>query len=283
MKRRKRSAASKRKQAQRAPRPQRGAKQARQQIVVRPSMGQVLLQGMTVETPLAWFVEPIRLQIRRAIRPPTATTRRRQKVIEAKIPFEAFHHMLMKFETGELTGLNWVAGRLQPTRDAPGFLEYEYHLRQPAQLNKFFELQQWDQVIDGTQWKRGWGAQQLHLSQAAGRRGARSLLVSSVSGNVALRLRAPKENRQMPTLRLVFSVMTMDEHNHVLWMQDYEQATKAALRNLTRAGRVGMVSDPLFPTTIAHVNQIERTPAADTIWQPGVQGALAVVPPTAHI
>ena len=87
----------------------------------------------------------------------------------------------------------------------------------------------------------------------------------------------------MPTLRLVFSVLTMDEHNHVLWMQDYEQATKAALRNLTRAGRVGMVSDPLFPTTIAHVNQIERTPAADTIWQPGVQGALAVVPPTAHI
>ena len=94
------------------------------------------------------------------------------------------------------------------------------------------------------------------------------MLVSSAAGNLCLRLRAPKNQKAMPTVRIVFSVLTMDENNNVLWPQDYAPNTRAALRNLTRAGRVGMVLDPLFPTTVTDVNQLSKAPASDTLWQP---------------
>ena len=159
-------------------------------------------------------------------------------------------------------------GALAPTRDAPNFIEWEYVLRKPSQLNKFFDLAMWDDVIEGTLWKRGSGAQVLHLSQAAGRRGRRSMLVSSAAGNLCLRLRAPKNQKAMPTVRIVFSVLTMDQQNHVLWTQDFAPPTRSALRNMTQAGREVMVRDPLFPTAVTAVGQLvaQAVQSSDTVW-----------------
>ena len=161
--------------------------------IVKPSQGILALHGKTINIPMQWYIEPLRKSMRKAIRPPTARTRRGQRIIEQQLPQQAFEEMLQNFVTDELDGLKWVQGSLEPTRDAPNFLEWEYVIRKPSQLNKFFDLATWDDLIEGTLWKRGSGAQVLHLSQAAARRGKRSMLVSSAAGNLCLRLRAPKE------------------------------------------------------------------------------------------
>uniref|UniRef100_A0A7S2J533 Uncharacterized protein n=1 Tax=Haptolina brevifila TaxID=156173 RepID=A0A7S2J533_9EUKA len=83
------------------------------------------------------------------------------------------------FETGQITGLKWLGSRkakLQPTRTTPSFQEFRYIVEKPGQLNQLFNLGDWDREITGTPWQRGWGAQQLHLSQAAGQRGETTTL-----------------------------------------------------------------------------------------------------------
>ena len=227
-----------------------------------------------MNVPMRWYVEPMRNAMRKAVRPPTANTRRRQRVIQMQVPMEAFEELLKDFATAELDGMVWVQGSLQPTKETAAYLEYQYFVRKPSQLNKLWDLATWDNVIAGTPWKRGSGAQLLHLSQAACRRGQRSLLISSVAGNVCVRLRAPKDQRAMPTFRLVFTVLTLDQQNHILWNQDFAPSTRAALRNLTIAGRTAMVNDPLYPTSVGTVAQIPQTAPTNTVWQPAAPAAL---------
>ena len=149
----------------------------------------------------------------------------------------------------------------------PGvYLEYQYFVRKPSQLNKLWDLATWDNVIPGTPWKRGAGAQLLHLSQAACRRGRTSLLISSVAGNVCVRLRAPKDQRAMPTFRMVFTVLTLDQQNHILWNQDFAPGTAAALRKLVEGGRRAMVSDPLYPTSVTLVAELPHAAPTNTVW-----------------
>ena len=219
--------------------------------------------------PMRWYVEPMRTAMRKAVRPPTATTRRRQRVVQMQVPMEAFVELLKDFCSAELDGLLWIGGpgpTLQPTRETTAYLEYQYFVRKPSQLNKLWDLATWDNVIPGTLWKRGSGAQLLHLSQAACRRGRTSLLISSVAGNVCVRLRAPKDQRAMPTFRMVFTVLTLDQQNHILWNQDFAAGTAAALRNLVEGGRRAMVSDPLYPTSVTTVAQLSHAAPTNTVW-----------------
>ena len=105
---------------------------------------------------------------------------------------EAFTHLMAPFETGQITGLKWLGKRkakLKPTRTTPSFEEFWYVVDKPGQVNKLFSLGDWDREIVGTPWKRGWGCQQLALSQAAGQRGETTTLVSSVTGKVTVQLR----------------------------------------------------------------------------------------------
>ena len=78
----------------------------------------------------------------------------------------------------------------------------------------------------------------------------------------------------MPTLRLVFTVLTLDRQNHIMWNQDFTPSTAAALRNLAIAGRAAMVSDPLYPTSVGTVAQIPQTAPTNTVWQPAAPAAL---------
>ena len=122
------------------------------------------------------------------VRPPTASTRRRQRVLDMQLPMEAFTLLLQPFNTGELEGLEWLDDektKLQPTSSKPSCKTYNYKISRPSQLNQLWEMQRWERKVEGTQWRRGCGAQRLHLSQAAGRRGRKTVLLSSVCGNVA--------------------------------------------------------------------------------------------------
>lgn len=228
------------------------------------------IQGVKVSLPLAAFVLPLRKALQKSVRPPTARTRRRQRVVQLPLPMEGFAHLLRGFNTGEIEHLEWsddsTRQALTPTRTTKGFREYQYWLRKPDHLNRFWQMQMWDRPIPGTPWRRGIGAQTLHLSQAAGRRGLNSLIVSSVTGNVSIRLREPLESA-MPTVRIVFTVLTMDR-NHVLWAQDFEDRTRAALRRMAVAGREQMILDPLYPTPPDAANCLAAHQQEDEFWVP---------------
>ena len=234
-----------------------------------PSAGALMVQGVTTTLPLLWFLEPLRQAMRTPVRPPTANTRRRQRVVELQVPIEVFHHLIRGFKTGELAGLRWTQDSppaLHPTRETPLFKEYKYDVRQPAQLNTLWELQQWDRPVAGTPWRRGWGAQRLQISQAAGQRGRTTMLLSSVCGNVSLRLRQPPH--RMPTLQIVFAVMTLDAANHILWNQTYAPNTRGALCRMATAGLQGMAADPLYPTpAAATVAAAVAAPPQEEVWR----------------
>ena len=252
-----------------APRPLRPARQAR---VVLPPVGILQLNNVTVALPLEWFILPARQALAKAIRPPTARTRRKQRTIEYQIPLAAFHHFLRNFDTGELDGLEWLNDEktaLKPTDEKKTFKQYQYKLTMPSQLNKFWEMELWDKQVQGTKWRRGIGAQRLFLSQAAGQRGNTSMLTSSACGNVAVRLREPIPPSKMPTMRIVFSVLTLRPSNSILYNQTYAPRTKAALRNLVTSGLRRMVAHPDYPTTSnSEVETALALDPADEVWDP---------------
>ena len=90
----------------------RAAKPARAAPKNQPPEGVLQLNGAAVSLPLEWFILPLRQAIAKAIRPPTAGTRRKQRVVEMPIPLSAFVHFIRNFETGEVENWNgWTARR----------------------------------------------------------------------------------------------------------------------------------------------------------------------------
>ena len=181
------------------------------------------------------------------IRPPTARSRRRQCTVSVKVPIEVLSHLMGPFKDGEIPGLERLDSKtLKPTRVTDSFNEYRYVVAKPGQLNRLFDLGEWDSEIAGTKWKRGSGAQRLHLSQAAGQRGQSTTLISSVTGKVTVQLHEYQD--LMPHLKIFWHVSTMDEHAHIQWARDYEAATRAGLIKMMKAGLGKMVEDALYPT-----------------------------------
>ena len=137
--------------------------------------------------------------------------------------------------------------------------------------NKMWDMAEWDQEIENTPWKRGWGAQKLYLSQAAGRRGKTALLISSVTGNAVVTLKEYKKKEKLCKLGMVFSVSTMDQNNHVEWNTDFGAATQAGLRNMIHNGLQKMRQDPLYP--LRAMLHALTSPATNGIWRPAVPAA----------
>jgi hypothetical protein len=214
--------------------------------------GLLKIKGRTVTLPLSWFMKPLLDKMKETVRPPTASTRRAERKIELQMPAEVFFHLLSPFEDGELPGLKWTDnGYLEPTSTASkAYLEYKYLVTVPSHLNRLWALENIDKPRKTGAWHRGLGASKLHLSIAAQERGTRSSLLSTVCGNVELRLLAPRNEAAMPTARILFKVLTMDNKGHVIWPTDFGPKTKAALRKMAKSNLQKMVINVLYPTEI---------------------------------
>ncbi|KAL1530411.1 hypothetical protein AB1Y20_001316 [Prymnesium parvum] len=166
-----------------------GARQA--QATTKLSAGCLALQDQMVTIPMSWFLHPLHCSMRVCVRPPTARTRRAQRVIEVPMPYPCFVRLMSVFATGDLEGLEWIGPQeLKPTNSPRSTVkEYNYKLRQPAQLDRLWEMEAWDAPRHGKAWRRGRGAARLHLSMASEDRGTRSSLLSMVCGNVSIRPR----------------------------------------------------------------------------------------------
>jgi hypothetical protein len=119
------------------------------------------------------------------------------------------------------------------------------------------------------QFKRGAGCARVRLSVAAQKRGGNPQTFSMIAGNVIVKYKEPTAQRAMPTLTLIFFVLTMDKAGHITWPTDYDPRSQAALRMQARALLRKMMDDPLNP--------------ADASWEPAMTGtgssARAVKPP----
>ena len=157
--------------------------------------------------------------------------------------------MMAPFETDQIKNLAWLNSKktkLKPTRKTQAFVEFRYIVKKAGQLNKLFNLQDWDAEIPGTAYKRGSGGQQLYLSQAAGQRGQTTTLVSSVTGQVTVQLRVYPDS--LPQFLMTYDVSTADANNHITWARDYDAQTRAGFRNMIKAGLDVMMADALYPT-----------------------------------
>ena len=225
------------------------------------------IKGRTVTLPLEWFLKPVAEKLKAEVRPPTASTRRSERSVEMRMPMEVFEHLVSPFEDGELENLARVDGVLQPTsQESKAFLEYKYLVSVPSKLNKFWALEDWDKPRKKGAWRRGRGASKLHLSIAAQERGVRTSLLSTVCGNMELRLQAPRDQAAMPTGRILFKVMTTDANGHVIWPTTFGPKTKAAMKKLAKTNLQEMVLDTLYPT-LAMETALTAT-GSDSTWTP---------------
>ena len=82
--------------------------------------------------------------------------------------------------------------------------------------------------------RRGAGCARARLSEVEERRGGVPQTISMVCGHVYVRFKQPKKERNMPVLKIVFFVLTMDQHGNVTWPIDFTAGTKASLRKQAR-------------------------------------------------
>ena len=68
-----------------------------------------------------------------------------------------------------------------------------------------------------------------------------------VCGRARVHFKEPRDEETMPTLSVVFLVMTMDKLGNITWPIDFAAKTRAALRKQARVLLQRMIDDPLNP------------------------------------
>jgi hypothetical protein len=232
--------------------------------------------------PKHWFADPLNHSMAVMVRPPTALTRRKQLTLEVRVPQQTFFDLVQPLETNDIDGFEWLDAKksaLKPTEVKKSFSLYKYTISKPSQVDKVWRLESQDSKRarptkkgKTLPFRRGHGSAKLHLSQAEARRGARTCLMSQVTGNVVMQLKVPAEQRVMPTLTIKFAVSTMDEQGNIEWASTYGAKTAAALRKQMQHHLSRMASDPEYPT----LDHMHATGGSDAI---RVLATAALLPP----
>ena len=71
----------------------------------------------------------------------------------------------------------------------------------------------------------------------------------------------------MPTLRLVFKALSMDERAKILWPTEFGSKTRAAIRKMANASLEAMVKDKLYPTSAKQALALTVL-GSDAVWDP---------------
>ena len=220
-----------------------------------------------ISVPKHWFTDVVNTKMKQCVRPPTSKTRRKELPVDFSIPEVIFFEMMKPLETGCVRDFEWLDGektRLKPTKEHKTFLEYAYVFDKPSLIDKLWRLEEKETANaqrgvaskSGAEarlmkFRRGHGCARLHLSAAAAERGELTDLLSQVTGSVKARLKVPREEKQMPTCRLLVRVSTMTKTGHIIWGDNFGDKTRAALRKQMRYHLAEMVKSPEYPTLSA--------------------------------
>ena len=124
--------------------------------------------------------------------------------------------------------------------------------------------------------KRGVGCARARLSVAEQKRGGVPQTISMVCGNIKVHYKEPVNPEQVPTLRLVFYVMTMDKNGFITWPDNYDSTAQARLREQARQLLRKMIEDPLNP--VDETMRPALTQSGGVVWQPPPKRQMVVVP-----
>ena len=124
--------------------------------------------------------------------------------------------------------------------------------------------------------RRGAGCARARLSTAEERRGGVPQTISMVCGRGRIHYKVPKDEKAMPTLTLVFFVLTMDRWGNITWPIDFTPTTRAALRKQARVLLQRMIDDPLNPVDATMAPALTAM-GTDTIFQPAKRRRLVEV------
>lgn len=113
---------------------------------------------------------------------------------------------------------------------------------------------------------RGAGAARARLSMAEQRRGGVPQSMSMVCGNVIIHLKESVKQTHMPSLRIIFYVLTMDKKGHIIWPTEFSTTTQAALRLQARTLLKKMMDDPLNPVDATMAPALTGN-GTSSVWQ----------------
>ena len=195
------------------------------------------------------------------VRPPTARTRRKEIVINTKMPVEIFFDLVHPLESGCVKDFKWTDEKktaLEPTRKAKTFNEFKYTMDNPELVDNIWRLEDRETPPEPPKkkrggnaapapFRRGHGCAKLHLSHAAADRGELTDLLAQVTGNVHMKLKVPHEEKSMPSFEMKLKVSTLDKNGHVNWATVFETTTKKSLRKQMRFHLQAMIDSPEYP------------------------------------
>jgi hypothetical protein len=155
-----------------------------------------------ISVPKHWFTKLLHHKIKTAIRPLTKSTRRKEQLLEMRIPQQIFVDLMKPMDTGDMDKFEWVdesKSSLKPTDDKPSYEEFKYEIKSPSLNDKFFRLEDKESThkvrkegrLVPSRW--GLGCSRLHLSTAAEERGERTDLLAAVTGVVTVYFKVPKK------------------------------------------------------------------------------------------
>ena len=92
--------------------------------------------------PLSWFRDPLDAKIKKLIRPSTALTRRKELVIEMRVPREVFEDFMSPLTESDAAGLTRDATtqQLVPTRPLTSLRRFKYDIRKGSVSDRLFHL-----------------------------------------------------------------------------------------------------------------------------------------------
>ena len=204
--------------------------------------------------PMAWFLYPLLLRLKRMVKPATTKTARAMQTVTAKMPRQCMEALLAGLDDGCTAGFERSpAGGVQPTRRTANNLVWSYNIAKASVVSSILSLQKADvtkgprgKLLKGLA-KRGLGASRLNLSRANEKRRLKAKTISVVAGTLSFTYVEPKHQTDMGTLVLGFLVLTMDANGHITWPSNFSANSRAILRKAVRLDLKKMMDDALYP------------------------------------
>ena len=237
-----------------------------------------------IQVPKHWFSNPVNHAMKTIVRPPTKLSRRKEMLIDLRIPEQIFIDLVKPLNTGDMMGFEWLdeaKTSLKPTKETKAFEMYKYQISKPEVNAKFWRMEEREParrvrkegklVLS----RRGLGTARLHLSDAAEARGDRSDLLAGVTGNCTISPKVPKRERAMPSLRILLKVSTLSKAGHIEWATSFSAKTAAALRKQMQTYLRSMIESEEYPTLTTSEDQGLLMEATDSV-RPA---PLALMPP----
>ena len=82
-----------------------------------------------IKVPKHWFSDPVLHKMKTVVRPPTARSRRKEQMIEVRVPEEIFLDLMRPLETGDMANFEWTSAEksaLKPTFEGKSFNRFKY-------------------------------------------------------------------------------------------------------------------------------------------------------------